>query len=132
MHSILRSTTQGASKASAQRGFTLIELMFVVAIIGMLAPVAIPAYGKYVLRAKVTEALVLMSGRKPNIAAFYSDHGVLPLSFMDIGWPSASSKKGQRDRSDFEDVFGYESDIWKAVELQRKKTGKARTASPIW
>ena len=50
-----------------QKGFTLIELMIVVAIIGILAAVALPAYQDYTVRAKVTEGLVLASGLKPLV-----------------------------------------------------------------
>jgi type IV pilus assembly protein PilA len=55
-------------KRSLQKGFTLIELMIVVAIIGILAAVALPAYQDYTVRAKVTEGLVLASGLKPLVA----------------------------------------------------------------
>ena len=55
-------------KRSMQKGFTLIELMIVVAIIGILAAVALPAYQDYTVRAKVTEGIVLASGLKPLVA----------------------------------------------------------------
>ena len=51
-----------------QQGFTLIELMIVVAIIGILAAIALPAYQDYTIRAKVSEGLVIASGAKPTVS----------------------------------------------------------------
>jgi len=63
-----------------QQGFTLIELMIVVAIIGILAAVAIPAYQDYATRARASEALSLASGAKTAVAEEFAASGTLPES----------------------------------------------------
>ena len=61
-----------------QQGFTLIELMIVVAIIGILAAIALPAYQDYTVRAKVSELMLATSAGKVPVAEFYQLKGVLP------------------------------------------------------
>jgi type IV pilus assembly protein PilA len=63
-----------------QQGFTLIELMIVVAIIGILAAVAIPAYQDYTIRAKVTEVLVIGASAKTSISEYYSSLNDMPTA----------------------------------------------------
>jgi type IV pilus assembly protein PilA len=61
-----------------QKGFTLIELMIVIAIIGILAAIAIPAYQNYTIRAQVTEGLTLADGWKTAISEYYANTGCWP------------------------------------------------------
>jgi type IV pilus assembly protein PilA len=79
-----------------QKGFTLIELMIVVAIIGILAAIAIPAYQDYTIRAQVTEGLNLMSDIKAGVAEVYAQDGVWPADLDALGISTgAASKSGK-------------------------------------
>ena len=66
-----------------QKGFTLIELMIVVAIIGILAAIAIPAYQDYTIRSQVSEGLTVAADLKAAIAEIYANNGAFPVDIDD-------------------------------------------------
>jgi type IV pilus assembly protein PilA len=74
----MKTMKQGFNVKAVQKGFTLIELMIVVAIIGILAAVALPAYQDYTVRAKVSEVVLAASAGKNSIAEFYQANGHMP------------------------------------------------------
>ncbi|HJU08618.1 MAG TPA: pilin [Rhodanobacteraceae bacterium] len=78
-----------------QKGFTLIELMIVVAIIAILAAIAIPAYQDYVIRSQVSEGASLADGAKTAVAEFWSNNGKLPASNASAGLAGAASIEGK-------------------------------------
>ncbi len=74
-----------------QHGFTLIELMIVVAIIGILAAIAIPAYQDYTIRAQVSEGLTLAAGAKTAVSEYFLERGA---------WPTDNATAGLADKHD--------------------------------
>jgi len=78
-----------------QQGFTLIELMIVVAIIGILAAIAIPAYQDYTIRAQVSEGLNLTGACKAAVTEVYQDSGAFPNSNATAGLELAANISGK-------------------------------------
>ncbi|EMT4038899.1 pilin [Neisseria gonorrhoeae] len=78
-----------------QKGFTLIELMIVIAIVGILAAVALPAYQDYTARAQVSEAILLAEGQKSAVTEYYLNHGIWPKDNASAGVASPADIKGK-------------------------------------
>ncbi|HEZ4164588.1 TPA: pilin [Neisseria meningitidis] len=82
-----------------QKGFTLIELMIVIAIVGILAAVALPAYQDYTARAQVSEAILLAEGQKSAVTEYYLNHGEWPGDNSSAGVATSSEIKGKYVKS---------------------------------
>ncbi|HFC7142249.1 TPA: pilin [Neisseria meningitidis] len=78
-----------------QKGFTLIELMIVIAIVGILAAVALPAYQDYTARAQVSEAILLVEGQKSAVTEYYLNHGKWPANNSSAGVATSANIKGK-------------------------------------
>ncbi|HEZ4148550.1 TPA: pilin [Neisseria meningitidis] len=78
-----------------QKGFTLIELMIVIAIVGILAAVALPAYQDYTARAQVSEAILLAEGQKSAVTEYYLNHGEWPANNSSAGVATSANIKGK-------------------------------------
>ncbi|HFB7158613.1 TPA: pilin, partial [Neisseria gonorrhoeae] len=89
-----------------QKGFTLIELMIVIAIVGILAAVALPAYQDYTARAQVSEAILLAEGQKSAITEYYLNNGK---------WPENNDKAGVASPTDIKGKYVKEVEVKNGV-----------------
>ncbi len=106
-----------------EKGFTLIELMIVVAIIGILASVAVPAYQSYSVRAQVSEGMNLAGPVQAAVAEFWYDNGNYPADNADAGIAPATSYVGNyvtgisANGADVEITYGNKANIQIAGEI---------------
>jgi type IV pilus assembly protein PilA len=116
-----------------QKGFTLIELMIVVAIIGILAAVALPAYQDYTIRAKVSELVLAASGFKTTISETAQSNGTLASSAMGLT-VTASGKVAGGSVTDngVVTIIGNASTVGTAVTIVLTPTFNAADGKVIW
>ena len=105
------------------RGFTLIELMIAVAIVGILAVIAVPAYQDYLIRAASVDGYYQFAALKTRIADFYYSEGELPKNFEELGLPEPTGTAYGGDTASYEHTFGMRSKVWTSVEYQPKTGG---------
>ena len=113
-----------------QQGFTLIELMIVVAIIGILAAIAIPAYQDYTIRAQVSEGINLASGAKAAIAEYFMDSGVLPITNAEAGLEAAANITGNYASSVTVGAAGMVTVQYSGPEVNQQINGQELTLTP--
>jgi type IV pilus assembly protein PilA len=113
-----------------QQGFTLIELMIVVAIIGILAAIAIPAYQDYTIRAQVSEGINLASGAKAAIAEYFMDTGALPSSNTAAGLEASSNIVGNYVSDVDVGANGVVTVTYDGPDVNQQISGQQLTLSP--
>ncbi len=117
-----------------QKGFTLIELMIVVAIIAILAAIAIPQYQNYLIRTQVSEGMNLADGAKTAVAEFYNNKGHFPAENKSAGLPETAGSISGKYVSDVQVDHGLITATFSKTaprEANDKIDGKVITLSPF-
>lgn len=122
------------------KGFTLLELMYVVAIIGILAAIALPAYNDYIIRSKVAEAFTITSEAKSNVNEFYQFTGRMPANNNEAGMAEPDSYRGRYISAltieagaihlDFDDLLYNKEPL--ILSLLPMSNSQVKTAELIW
>ena len=113
-----------------QKGFTLIELMIVIAIIGILAVIALPAYQDYTARAQVSEAISLMEGQKSAVVEYYADKGAWPANNEQAGIATNTSIQGKYVAQVDVGANGVITATMKTADVNSEIKGKTVSLTP--
>ena len=113
-----------------QKGFTLIELMIVIAIIGILAVIALPAYQDYTARAQVSEAFSLAEGQKAAVIEYFADKGTYPTTNEAAGVAASSKITGKYVKSVTIGGTGVITATMKSSNVNSALSSKTLTLTP--